>query len=124
MVHSYVQKYFIENIFSITLKSANVIYSLKCNMCSNRDLHWKDCRLVNAGFKSQINHHILDCTDDDPRCKFLRHEFSSCLKNGDLNGPFFDIKIMMSLKDPQKPEYYEQGRGYDTLNNRHSRSTW
>lgn len=93
-------------------------------MWSNRDEQWKDRRRFNAGFKYQINHHILDCTDDNSRCKFLRHEFSSCLKNGDLNGPFFDIKIMMSLKDPQKPGYYEQDRGYDTLNNRYSQSTW
>ena len=53
---------------------------------------------------------VIRMKDGISSCKFPRH----------LEEPFFYVNIMMTLKDPQKLEFYEKylrQNGYDTLNN-------
>ena len=67
-----------------------------------------------------MNQHISECRDGISTCHFPRHVYECGIKHNNLTEPFFEINIMMSLKDPQKLEFYEkylQQKGYDTLNN-------
>ena len=63
---------------------------------------------------------VIRMKDGISSCKFPRHFFHCGIKNGNLEEPFFYVNIMMTLKDPQKLEFYEKylrQNGYDTLNN-------
>ena len=89
-------------------------------MCSKQETYiGKTVGDITVGFKSRMNQHISECGDGISTAKFPRHVFQCGVKNGNLKEPFFEINIMMSLKDPQKLEYYEryfQNKGFDTLN--------
>ena len=72
-----------------------------------------------VGFKSRINQHISDSTTGISKCKFLMHVYKCGLKNKCLNEPFFEINVMMKLKNNNQLETYENyihKKGYDVLN--------
>ena len=72
-----------------------------------------------VGFKSKINQHISDCRTGTSTCKFPIHVYHCAMKNKCLKEPYFQLNIMMKLKDSRQLEFYENyfhKKGYDTIN--------
>ena len=72
-----------------------------------------------VGFKSRINQHISDCRTGTSTCKFTMHVHHCAIKNKCLKEPYFQLNIMMKLKDSRQLEFYENHfhkKGYDTIN--------
>ena len=69
------------------------------------------------GFKSRINQHISDCRTGISTCKFPIHVYHCTMRNKCLKGPYFQLNIMIKLKDSREfSENYFHKRGYDTIN--------
>ena len=60
-----------------------------------------------VGFKSRINQHISDCGTGISTCKFPIHIYHCVMKNKCLKEPYFQLNIMMNLKNSLKLEFYE-----------------
>ena len=72
-----------------------------------------------VGFKSRINQHISDCRTGTSTCKFSIHVYHCAMKNKFLKEPYFQLSVMMKLKDSRQSEVYENHfhkKGYDTIN--------
>ena len=72
-----------------------------------------------VGFKSRINQHISDCRTGTSTCKFSIHVYDCFMKNKCFKKPYFQLNIMMKLKDSRQLEFYENHfhrKGYDTIN--------
>ena len=72
-----------------------------------------------VGFKSRINQHISDCRTVTSTCNFPIHVYHCAMKNKCLKKPYFQLHIMMKLKDRRQLEFYENyfhKKGYDTIN--------
>ena len=75
--------------------------------------------LYTFGFKSRINQHISDCITCTSTCEFPIHVYHCAMKNKYLKEPYFQLNIMMKLKDSRQSEFYENHfhkKGYDTIN--------
>ena len=71
-----------------------------------------------VGFKSRMNQYINDSRTPVSTCKFTLHVCNCSLKNKFLNQLFFEINVMMKLKNSNQLETYENDyhkKGYDTL---------
>ena len=71
------------------------------------------------GFKSRINQHISDCRTSLSTCKFPIHVYHCTMRNKCLKEPYFQLNIMIKLKDSRELEFsenYFHKRGYDTIN--------
>ena len=60
-----------------------------------------------VGFKSRLNQHISDCGTGTSTCKFPTHVYHCAMKYKCLKEPYFQLNIMMKLKDSQQLEFYE-----------------
>jgi len=104
----------------ITCRSCNVVYYLKYNMCDQKETYiGKTIGDNTSGFKSRMNQHISECRTGISSCHFPRHVFECGMKNNNLKEPFFEVNIMLMLKDGGRLETFErhlQQKGYDTLN--------
>ena len=78
-----------------------------------------------VGFKRRISQHIIDCKTNTFTCKFPIHThtyitiYHCAMKNKCLKEPYFQLNIMMKLKDSRQLEFYENHfhkKGYDTIN--------
>ena len=72
-----------------------------------------------VGFKSTINQNISDFRTGTSTCKFPIHVYHCAMKNKCLKEPYFQLNIMMKLKDSRQLEFYENHfhkKGYDTIN--------
>ena len=72
-----------------------------------------------VGFKIRINQHISDCRTRTSTCKFPIHVYHCAMKNKCLKEPYFQLNIMMKLKDSRQLEFYENHfhkKGFDTIN--------
>ena len=105
----------------ITCHSRNVIYFLKCKFCMCESYIGKTIGDQVHGFKTRMNNHISESKRGVSPCKFPVHVFNcSKTNNKQLEEPFFNIYVMLSLKDNSRLESLEtlfHKRGYDTLNN-------
>ena len=71
------------------------------------------------GFKSRINQYISDCRTVTSTCKFPINVYHCAMKNQCLKEPYFELNIMMKVKDSRQLEFYENHflkKGYDTIN--------
>ena len=65
--------------------SVNVIYSLKCNMCNEKETYIGKTKGGNAkGFNIRINQQIFDCKTEVLTCKFRCHVYDCGVKNNCL----------------------------------------
>ena len=72
-----------------------------------------------VGFKSRINQHISNCETGTFTCKFFIHVYYRVTKNKCLKKPYFELKIIMKLKDSRQLEFYENHfykKDYDNIN--------
>ena len=72
-----------------------------------------------VGFKSRVNQHISNCRTSTSTCKFPIYLYYYEMKNKCLKESYFQINIMMNLKDSGQLEFYEyyfHKRCYDTIN--------
>lgn len=75
-----------------------------------------------VGFKSRMNQHIHESRTGESSCIFPQHVFQCGTKNNCLIEPFFEVNIMLCLKDGNRLESFEshfQSKGFDTLNNKY-----
>ena len=87
----------------VTCRDINVIYYLKRNMCDHKETYIGKTFGDNVvGFKSRINQHISDCRTGISTCKFLIHVYHCTMKNKCLKEPYFQLIIMMKLKDSRE----------------------
>ena len=104
----------------VTCRDINVIYYLKCNVCDHKEMYIGKMVGNNVvGFKSRINQHISSCRTCTSTCKFHIHVYHRAMKNKCLKDSYFQLNIMMKLKDSWKIEFYENHfhkKGYDTIN--------
>ena len=104
----------------VTCRDINVIYYLKCNMRNHKETHIGKTVGDNAvGFKSRINQHVNDFRTGTSTCKFPIHVYHCAMKNKCLNEPYFQLNIIMKLKDSRQLEFYENHlhkNGCDTIN--------
>ena len=62
---------------SITCRSVNIIYYLKCDMSNKKETYIeKTVRDFNVGFKYQMKQHISEFREGDSTFNFLGHVFS------------------------------------------------
>lgn len=105
----------------VTCRAINVVYYLKCNMCNKKTTYIGKTQGDNVhGFKQRMNLHISESKRGKSTCHFPKHVYECGIKNNCFKEPYFEINIMMSLKDPGRLEVFEkhfQEKGYDTLNN-------
>ena len=72
-----------------------------------------------VGFRGRMNQHISDCRTGTSTCKFLIHVYHCAMKNKCLKEPYFQLNIMMKLKDSRQLEFCENHfhkKDYDTIN--------
>ena len=104
----------------VTCRDINVIYYLKYNLCDHKETYIGKTVGDNVvGFKSRINQYISNCRTDISTCKFPIHVYHCAMKNKCLKEPYFQLNIMMKLKDSRQLEFYENyfhKRDYDTIN--------
>ena len=98
--------------------SLNVIYFLKCNFCSFETYSGKT-----GDLRDRTNNHISCCRKGTGRNKFDNHVYACAKTNGkDIPNslePFFELHVMMVLKDYDKLLGYESNihkQNHDTLN--------
>ena len=75
----------------VACRDINVIY----NMCDNTKTVGDNV----VDFKSRINQHSSDCKASNSNCKFSIHVYPCPMKSKCLNVPYFQLNIMMKLKD-------------------------
>ena len=96
------------------------MYYLKCNMCDHRETYTGKIVGDNVvGFKSRINQHISDCRTGTSTCKFPTHVHHCAMKDKCLKETYFQLNIIMKLKDSRQLKLYENHfhkNGYDTIN--------
>ena len=105
----------------VTCRSVNIIYYLKCNMCKKKETYIEKTVGDNiVGFKSRMNQHISENRTGDLTYNFPIHVYKCGLKKKIcLNEPFFETNVMMTLKNSNQIETYENyfhKKSYDTLN--------
>ena len=104
----------------VTCRDINVLYYLKCNTYDHKETYIGKTFGDNVvGFKSRINQHISDCRTGISTCKFPMHAYHCTMRNKCLKKPYFQLNIMMKLKDSRELEFsenYFHKRGYDTIN--------
>ena len=84
-------------------------------MCELKETYIGDV----VGFKSRINQHIIDFRTGTSTCKFPINVYHCAMKNKCLKEPYFQLNIMMKLKDSWQLEFYENHfhkKSYDTIN--------
>ena len=86
----------------VTCRDINVIYYSKCNMCYHKETYIGKTVGDVVGFKSRINRHISDCRTVTPTCKFPIHVYHCAMKNKSLKEPYFQLNIMLKLKDSRQ----------------------
>ena len=72
-----------------------------------------------VGFKSRINQHISGCRTGTSTSKFLIQVYYCAMKNKCLKEQYFQLNVMMTLKDSRQFEFYENHfhkKGYDAIN--------
>ena len=93
----------------VTYRDINVIYYLKCSMCDHKEMYAGKTVGDNVvAFECRINEDISDV-----------HVYHCAMKNKCLKEPYFQLNIMMKLKDSRQLEFYENHfhkKGYDTIN--------
>ena len=75
--------------------------------------------LSKAGFNTDSNNFIQlkNCRPGTFTCKFAIHVYHCAMKNKCLKEPYFQLNIMMKLKDSWQSEFYEyhfDKKGFDT----------
>ena len=109
-----------ELLSHVTCRDISLIYYLKCNMCDHKETYIRKTVGDNVvGLKSRINQHISDCRTCYSTSKFPIHVHHCAMTNKCLKEPYFQLYIMMKLKDSQQLEFYENHfhkKGYDTIN--------
>ena len=89
-------------------------------MCDHKEMYiGKTVGDYVVGFKSRINQHISDCRTVASTCNFPIQVYHCAMKNKCLKEPYFQLHIMMKLKDRRQLEFYENyfhKKGYDTIN--------
>ena len=102
------------------LRDINVIYYLKCNMCGHKETYIGKTVGDNVvGFKSRMNQHISDCRTGTSTCKFPINVYHCAMKNKCLEEPYFQLILMMKLKDSREVKFYENHfdkNVFDTIN--------
>ena len=94
-----------------TCRDINVIYYLKCNMCDHKETYIGKAIGDNVvSFKSRTNQHISDCRTSISIGKFPIHVYHCAMKNKCLKKPYFQLNIMIKLKDSRQLEFYENYR--------------
>ena len=92
----------------VTCRDINVIYDLKCNMCDHKETYMVKTVGENVvGFKSRINQDISDCRTDITIWKFPIHVHRCAMNIECLTEPYFQLNIMMKVKDGLQLEYYK-----------------
>ena len=92
----------------VTYRDINVKYHLKYNMYDYKETYnGKTVGDNVVGFKSRINQHISDCRKGISNCKFPIHIYHCAMKNKCLKEPYFQLNIMMKLKDSRQLNFYE-----------------
>ena len=97
-------------------------YNLKCNMCDHKETYiGKTVGDNGVGFKDRINQRMSDCRSIDciSTCKFPVQAYLCAVKNKYLKEPYFQLNIMVKLKDSRQLQVYENHfhkKGYDTIN--------
>ena len=77
-------------------------------MCDHKETYiGKTVGDIVIGFKSRINQDINDCRTVTSTCKFLIHVYHCAMKNKCLKQPYFQLNIIMKLKDSRQLEFYE-----------------
>ena len=109
-----------ELLSHVTCRDISLIYYLKCNMCDHKETYIRKTVGDNVvGLKSRTNQHISDCRTCYSTSKFPIHVHHCAMTNKCLKEPYFQLYIMMKLKDSQQLEFYENHfhkKGYDTIN--------
>ena len=105
----------------IDCHSVNVIYYLKCKICSQKETCTGKTKGDNTkGFKVRIHQYNSDCKTGHLTCKFPRHVYDCGIENNCLKEPFFSLNIMLRLNKSDRFETIEKYfhlKGYDTMNN-------
>ena len=84
----------------VICRDINVIYFFKCNMCGHKETYFGKTVGGNfVGFKSRINQYISECRTGISTCKFSIQVYHYAMKNQCLKEPYFQLNIMMKLKD-------------------------
>ena len=87
----------------VTCRDINVIYYSKCNMCHHKETYIGKTAGDNVvGFKSRISQHISDCRTVISTREILTHMYHCAMKNKCLKEPYFQLKIMMKLRQSAK----------------------
>ena len=82
-------------------------------------MHWKNGWGNVVSFRSRTNQHITDCKTSTSTGKFPKHVCHCAMNNECLKEPYFQLNIMMKLKNSRQLEFYENTfyeKGYDTIN--------
>ena len=61
-----------------------------------------------VGFKIKVNQHIIDCRTGNSTTKFPIHLYHCAMKNTCLKEPYFQLNLMMKLKDSRQSEFQEK----------------
>ena len=72
-----------------------------------------------VGFKSRINQHISVCRTVTSAGKFPIHVYHCAMKNKCLKEPYFQLNIIMKLKNSRQIDFFENHfdkKDYDTMN--------
>ena len=92
----------------VACRDINVIYYLKCNMCDNKKTYIGKMVGDNVvGFKNRFNQHSSDSKTSNSTRKFPIHVYPCAIKSKCLNVPYFQLNIMMKLKDSRQLKFYE-----------------
>ena len=86
-------------IWDVTCRDINKIYYLKCNLCDHKESYVGKTVGDVVGFKIRISQHISDCRTGISTCKFPIHVYDCAMKNKCLKEPYFQLNIMVKLKD-------------------------
>ena len=107
----------------ITCNAKNVIYFLTCNFCNYTTYIGITTGDEFVGFKQRMNVHIHECRTGESTCNFPKHVYVCSKQKGKKEEPFFTIKIMMKIHNPELLEVYEKmfhAKGYDTMNSQYN----
>ena len=78
-------------------------------MCDHKEMYiGKTVGDYVVGFKSRINQHISDCRTVTSTCNFPIQVYHCAMKNKCLKEPYFQLHIMMKLKDRRQLELCEK----------------
>ena len=92
----------------VTCRDINEIYYLKCNICDHKETYIGKAVDNNVvGCKSKINQHISDYRTGTFTSKFPIHVYHCAMKNKCLKKTYFQLNMMMKLKDSGQLEFFE-----------------